>query len=85
MFGRKPVRTPADEADRARIAVLGTLAFALLEALDVDTVARINGILEAHKASAPKTGDPVYDACVEAEFERFITATELILEGNFHD
>ena len=67
------------DEDRARLAVLGGMVFAFLEAMDISTVAKVNTLLTWQKDNFPTSSNPVFDECVKAEFDRFIAATEAII------
>lgn len=55
------------------------MVFAFLQAMDADAVEKVNSILTWQRANWPATPDPVYNECVESEFDRFIAATEVII------
>ena len=65
--------------DRARLAVLGVMIFSFLEAMDIGTVKKVNALLVWQRDNWPATTDSVYNKCVEAEFERFIVATDAVI------
>ena len=68
--------------DRAKLAVLGTMIFAFIEAMDPVAIKKVNDLLVWYRDDDNfiESPDPALDECTKAELDRFIEATRTVLD-----
>lgn len=67
------------DEEKAKMAALGAVIFALLESLDKDTVANVHDLLLSFHSDVSGSGNPSYEEFVKGELERFIMAAEDVI------